>query len=224
MLIRMGLGGQLSGSVGGVTASRNRFGQYLRNRSVPVNPQSVRQNASRTAFASATVLWAGLTAAQRDAWNGYAAGTPVLNRLGESVNLNGFQMYVRSAAFSIQMNASPSAIAPATPGLAVLGAPVSITLGVAAGVTLATLDSDVTRALVAIGPALSPGSAYAGGPVTLFGQGTPLTATGGVIPGNQAVNRYGLPVVGERRVVRIRGGSADEKLAAEFRQIVTVVA
>lgn len=224
MLIRMGMGGQLSGSVGGVTASRNRFGMYLRNRTVPVNPQSVRQNAARAIFGTAATDWSNLTGPQRENWAAYAATTPVLNRLGETVYLNGFQMYVASAAVAIATNISAFSDAPATPGRATFGAPLAVTLSEATGVTIATTGNTATRGLCSISPPLGDGQASAAHPLTLFAVFTGAIGSGVTQAGNQAVNRYGTPVDGQRRVVRIVGIDAEGKLTDSVQQIVTVTA
>ena len=86
-----------SGSVGGVTYSRNRFGMYIRSRSMPVNPNTSRQQAVRSVMTEVVEYWNSiLTAAQRAAWDTYAANVPVINKLGDTVRLTGFNMWVRS--------------------------------------------------------------------------------------------------------------------------------
>lgn len=96
-------GGAASGSSGSQVASHNRFGQYLRARTKPVNPQTAFQSAVRNAVKDLTSRWNGtLTQAQRDAWSVYALNVPVLNRLGDSVTLTGLNMYVRSNTPRIQ--------------------------------------------------------------------------------------------------------------------------
>ena len=96
MLVR-GVLTTMSGSLGGITAARNKGGQYLRARVVPVDPGSFYQTALRTIFGQLAVLWSStLTAAQRTAWDTYAANVTVVNRIGETVNLTGLQMYIRS--------------------------------------------------------------------------------------------------------------------------------
>ena len=112
MLIRMGMGTQLSGSVGGVVASHNKGGAYLRGRSVPTNPNSARQQTVRSAFAASAIGWAGLTVEQREAWEGYAALTAVTNRIGESITVSGFNMYVRANSFRGGAGAAVVAAAP----------------------------------------------------------------------------------------------------------------
>ena len=96
MLVR-GILTTMSGSLGGITAARNKGGQYLRARVVPVNPQTPQQVTLRTIFAALAVHWGTtLTAAQRTAWDTYAENVTVVNRIGETVNLTGFQMFIRS--------------------------------------------------------------------------------------------------------------------------------
>ncbi len=86
-----------SGSVGGLTYSRNRFGMYIRNRSMPVNPNTSRQQFVRSIMTEVVEYWnSTLTSAQRAAWDTYASNVPVINRLGDTVHLTGFNMFVRS--------------------------------------------------------------------------------------------------------------------------------
>jgi len=85
----------MSGSVASVVASRNRFGPYFRNRSVPVNPQTPQQVAVRGLFTMYSQMWGDvLTQAQRDSWNLYASNVPVINPLGDSINLTGANWYI----------------------------------------------------------------------------------------------------------------------------------
>jgi len=95
--------GNASGSIGADTYSHNRFGQYVRNRTKPVNPNTARQIAVRSALAQLTDRWAQiLTDAQRTAWNLYAAGVVMKNALGEDILLTGFNHYLRSNVIAIQ--------------------------------------------------------------------------------------------------------------------------
>lgn len=94
-----------SGSVGGTTFARNRFGNYKRSRTKPVNPKSEGQNLIRSALAYLSQYWsANLNDEQRGGWNTYAAAVPFLNRLGEQVFLTGFNMFLRSNIIRIQAN------------------------------------------------------------------------------------------------------------------------
>ena len=87
---------QGSGSLGGMTLSRNKGGMYLRARAIPTNPGSSAQTLVRNAMTEASTAWADtLTQTQRDAWDNYAFNTPVTNVLGDPLTLSGQQMYNR---------------------------------------------------------------------------------------------------------------------------------
>lgn len=107
-----------SGSQAGTTASRNRFGQYLRSRATPVQPRTPKQTFKRAAFTQASSSWRQLTAPERDAWNAYASQVQRSDSLGQSYTPTGHELYV-GGAISTQDLASQSA-APAILPLYVL--------------------------------------------------------------------------------------------------------
>ncbi len=87
---------QVSGSIGGTTFSRNKGGQYMRNRAVPTNPNTALQQAVRENFATRVAEYSTtLTQIQRDGWIDYAQDNPILNALGQSILLTGQQWYIR---------------------------------------------------------------------------------------------------------------------------------
>lgn len=88
---------QMSGSIAGQTFARNASANYVRARTKPVNPNTQRQQAVRSALTLLSDRWAQtLTAAQRAAWDLYGANVNMLNALGESINLSGYNHYLRS--------------------------------------------------------------------------------------------------------------------------------
>jgi hypothetical protein len=88
---------EMSGKMGGNVFSRNRYGAYVRKLTTPVNPASDRQVIARARVSSMADRWNNtLTEAQRVSWNVYAAAVSVLNRLGDSIYLTGFNHYIRS--------------------------------------------------------------------------------------------------------------------------------
>ena len=98
MIVRYG-GGILaaSGSVGGQVFSRNRYGNYVRARTRPVNGQTERQLAARLRMSGLVERWSTvLDDEQRDGWNQYGAAISMVNRLGETIKLAGFNHYLRS--------------------------------------------------------------------------------------------------------------------------------
>jgi hypothetical protein len=88
---------QMSGSIAGETFARNRYGNYARARTKPINPKTAFQTLIRSALAFITDRWAqALTAEQRTAWNLYASNVAMKNKLGEVIHLTGFNHYIRS--------------------------------------------------------------------------------------------------------------------------------
>jgi hypothetical protein len=86
-----------SGSVAGLTFSRNKSGNYIRERSLPTNPNTPYQQAVRGFFSALAVLWQDtLTPVMRASWSLYADNVPVTDRIGDSINLTGLNMYIRS--------------------------------------------------------------------------------------------------------------------------------
>lgn len=103
MLFRETVTAGASGSMGGVTASHNRFGRYLRQRIIPTNPNTDAQAAVRANFQQLAALWqTTLTDAQREAWSLYGSNVPVINRIGDPINLTGLNHYIRSNSPRLQ--------------------------------------------------------------------------------------------------------------------------
>lgn len=100
MKIKFGAGIlEARGKLGGMVFSRNTYGPYARSLAVPVNPSSQRQQQARSNLSSVVERWrATLTDAQRAAWNQYAAAITVVDKLGNAINLTGFNHYCRSNA------------------------------------------------------------------------------------------------------------------------------
>jgi len=87
---------QASGAFGGLVASRNRGGPYLRARAMPVNPGTSSQQTVRAAVASLSNMFRTLTTAERQGWEDYAANVPKVDRLGEARNLSAINQFIRS--------------------------------------------------------------------------------------------------------------------------------
>lgn len=91
------IGDQMSGSMGGITASRNAAGTYFRQRSIPVNPATAQQQAVRNAMSQLAAAWVSvLSSAQRAAWVTYSDNVPLTDKLGAQINVGGLPMYQRS--------------------------------------------------------------------------------------------------------------------------------
>ena len=88
--------GNCSGSIGGTTFSRNRFGAYVRNRSVPVNRNTALQIIVRNILKTLSQYWSStLDAQMRGQWDVFAANTPIVDALGQTQYATGFNMFVK---------------------------------------------------------------------------------------------------------------------------------
>lgn len=85
--------GAVSGSLGGVTASRNKGGSYLRLRAIPTDPATLAQQNQRARMSTVSQTWQTITDADRESWNEWARQNPVTNALGISKILSGSQAY-----------------------------------------------------------------------------------------------------------------------------------
>lgn len=114
---------QASGSVGGLTASHNRGGMYMRARSIPVNTNTSFQQTVRNFMSLLTARWVNtLTSLQREAWAVYAEQTPMTDALGESRTIPALAHYVRSNIARLQAGLAVVDPGPTQYGLPTLSA------------------------------------------------------------------------------------------------------
>lgn len=112
----------MSGKMGGVVFSHNRAGQYVRALVTPVNPNTVYQQEVRSIMGALSAYWGEtLTQAQRDLWDLYAANVPMINRLGDPVNVGGIGMFQRTNVVALQTGAGGGAIISVAPAIFNLG-------------------------------------------------------------------------------------------------------
>ena len=121
-LVKTTIIGPASGSIGGVTLSRNRGGAYIRQRAIPVNPNTSFQQEVRSAMSQLSSRWSGvLTQALRDAWDSYALNVPLTNPLGDPVNVGGLGMYQRCNVPLLQTGQAGGVIIDVAPTIFNLG-------------------------------------------------------------------------------------------------------
>jgi len=119
--------GEARGKVAGTVYSRNRYCNYIRNKTTPVNPSTPAQVAMRAAFTQASQRWRDvLTAAQREAWIDYGMMTPLTDQLGNKQPMAGNAMYCRYNAPVIRRTGVAVDDGPTTPGEATM---MRVTLG-----------------------------------------------------------------------------------------------
>lgn len=141
-LVRYGGGVvQMSGSIGGTTFARNRFGNYARGRTKPINPQSARQVKVRAIIAYLVEHWSEtLTDAERASWNTYADNVAMTNKLGETIHLSGFNHFIRSNTWGIELGRA--VVEPAPVIFTVADQDPNLTIAASAGTQIVTATFD----------------------------------------------------------------------------------
>lgn len=97
---------EMRNKLNGSVFSKNRGGNYLRNKVTPVNPQSVYQTAKRSIFGSISSGFRSLTAPQVNAWNDAAQNFPYTDIFGDSKILSGHQLHQKLNTNLAQVNAT----------------------------------------------------------------------------------------------------------------------
>lgn len=190
------LGAPQSGSYQGLTASRNRNGQYFRSRAIPVQPRTTRQLTQRARLAAASATWRTLTAIQIAAWASLGAEITRTDALGSGHNLTGSQAFASLNITLTTYGQSPITDAPLldTPA-AVSSVVVAATAGPQA-LTVTTTDEPGSGFIsIWASPPQSAGRSFAAPPVLI------LTAAVGGSPYNALAAwqaRWGTLIVGQR--------------------------
>jgi len=129
-----------SGKMGGVVASHNRGGSYLRAHVIPVQPRTASQTANRQQLAAFSGAFKSLTASQVAGWNALGQTVTLKNALGGSYNPTGQQLFVScnrhlaSLGISTTLTSAPSI--PSIPGLTTFSVAPAYTSGVLTSFTL----------------------------------------------------------------------------------------
>jgi len=178
-LVKFGTGiVQMSGSIAGNVHARNRFGNYIRPRTKPVNPKSSRQMGARINVMYLAEQWreSPMTDAIRIAWQTYADSINWNNRLGEQVTLTGFNCFVqcnsaRIAAGGVMITAAPTSLGlpPGDPVFAVTGSAATQLLSIVFDPLLDWNITDLGWMSVYMGKPQSPSHNFFGGPYRLAG-------------------------------------------------------
>lgn len=232
----------MSGSTGALVASHNRGGAYFRTRTIPTNPNTMRQQAVRSAFGTLVQYWTStLSAAQRALWADYASNTPVIDALGYSINLTGQNMFIRTNTPAVQAGIAIIEDAPTTyntgeppTSMDQLTDDVANRIGIDSGGTaydtlvhLAGGASSAGNLLLYLGATLNPTRNYYKGPYQLVSATSFMAAASTVSVTTTfatAENANGNPVDGQIRGIRARCLFSDGRLSQPYDAILTVLA
>ncbi len=83
----------LSGKVAGSVFQRNKYGRFVRNKTIPTNPQTVSQQEVRLNVSDLSKTWGTLTEAQRQNWIAEAQNYP-LTKKGRTYTLAGYMYFM----------------------------------------------------------------------------------------------------------------------------------
>lgn len=191
------LGDPSSGSYQGITASRNRFGQYKRTRAMPVQPRTVAQLNQRARMTTTSAAWRDLTDAQRAGWLSMGDLTARTDALGQTYTMNGFMAFTSVNNNKLQAG---DALVDDAPSIVTPGdlASVTVTLTSAAfsvAYTATPLAAGV-RLFIWVSPQQSAGRKFNGDYRLLT-----VTAAAAASPTNilaAYTAKFGVPVVGNR--------------------------
>lgn len=186
-----------SGSVAGTTHSRNRYGQYLRTRAIPVNPASTPQGLARARLAAATATWRTLTDIQREGWTSLGLSMLRTDSLGQSYSLTGLQAFAsvnsaKAAAGDAQVTTAPALITPPT----ILTATITLTAAAFSVAYTPTPLGAGQRLFVQASPQRSAGRGFESDYRLVFVSAAAAVSPANVFSAYEA--RLGTPVVGNR--------------------------
>jgi hypothetical protein len=191
------LGPTQSGSEAGTTASRNRYGQYMRRRAVPVQPRTTAQLNQRARMSTNAAAWRALTDAQRAGWLSLGLLIQRTDSLGQTYNLNGFGAYCSVNNNNLDAGNSAVADAPAIvtpPDL--LTATVTLTAATFSIAYTATPLGAGIRLFIRASPQRSAGTRF-NGDYRLISVTAAAAASPAVIL-TAYTAKFGVPVVGNR--------------------------
>lgn len=192
------------GKLGGQVLSKNRTGNYIRNKVTPVNPRTSFQQTARQELGALSSQWKNLTESQRDAWRGAVAQYMKTNVFGDSVEPTGKNLFVGLNRNLVNVRETPINLPAAPQELPVLELN-SVTTPDGA-LTVSTNDlstyTDVAVLLFAT-PSLSPGVNFVESEFRMIGvfdasdTATPLDAS------TFYADRFGGMVDGQKLFVRL---------------------
>ena len=199
----------MSGKLNGSVASRNRGGQYLRNKTTPLNPQTAQQVQVRNQFGIISGSWRALTDNDRASWNDSAVNFPYTNVFGDVKYLSGFNLHqqlntnLRLIGRPVLVNAPvPQEVPTVTVTVPLIDVSDEI---MNANIMRSGIDVN-GRVLIYATPGMSAGISYMKNRFRLIGHSN---TTGVQNIWGMYVAEFGIPAVGTRIFIRVAGVRGD---------------
>lgn len=109
---------EMRNKLNGSVFSKNRAGNYVRNKVTPVNPQTASQSAVRAALTAGSQAWRALTEAQRLSWNSAVSNFQNTDIFGDVKTPSGINLQNRLYLNANTIGGSPLT-SPPSPGVTV---------------------------------------------------------------------------------------------------------
>lgn len=225
--IKLGsIASDIRGSIGGTVFSRNGGGAYAKQRVKGTDPNTTDQGIMRAIISSCISAWTALSATVRTNWGMYAAAVTLVNRLGDAINVSGYNMYCRTRALCVKIGATVPAAAPSIMTLAEQDSTVAATPS-AGGGTISVAFDDALAWCAEVGgymicymsPPQNPTINSYSGQYKICGR-----FDGAVVPISSpqvATSKYTL-TAGQKVFMQFRILRADGRLSTPFRTSATV--
>lgn len=159
--------GKLNGSV----LSKNKGGNYMRNKTTPVNPNTAAQAAVRNNLTYIAQAWRGLTQQQRDGWSGVTEQYQRTNIFGDKTKLSGSQLFSRLNLNLLTVGEPDITDAPLPTNIASIDSISATAAASPASFSLTfspAIDTD-TKMILRASPGMSPGISNAKNKMRIIG-------------------------------------------------------
>lgn len=198
---------EMRNKLNGSVMSKNRYGNYIRNKVTPVNPQTSYQLEQRANLSSLSASWRGLTQSQRDSWANSAKDRPRTDIFGDSKILTGQALYV-SANLNLLASATATIDEPGVlvdvPLIAISDLLVEITAGEYSAADLTVSPASIPagfKLIVYATPGVSAGISFVKNRFRYLGTFIPTVGVINLQPALTA--RFGVQSIGDKIFVRV---------------------
>ena len=212
----------IRGSIGGTTFQAGKFGYIAKNFPLQPTPKNDKQNATKQRLTETSQFWQTMDQSVRDAYNAYAFAYPQYPKSGSTIQLTGYQVWMKYNAF-LQALGAPFLTAPSYAPISsptfttvIFASLVSMTVTLTPGTTL-----DNNNFAIWLSQPMNNSSSPSAAHYRLMGQ---LGNTGGVLDVTSAyLSAFGvLPYAPNRVYIKIvtYGGISPNFLAPQHQSFI----
>lgn len=195
----------IRGKVSGTVFSKNRSGAYARTKVSPINAQTVRQSAVRSAFTAFAQAFRSLTSTQINSWNSAVSNFTSTDVFGDVKTPSGINLYTKLNMNLAQVGVSPISDPPLPSEIPAVNSLALTANGTVPAVSLAFTPTPVptdTAFIVEATAPVSPGKSFV---KSEYRQITFLNAAA-TSPANLLsvyAAKFGNPITGQKIFVRV---------------------